>query len=223
MPGRLFRDRRDGGCVPDRLLENTGAAPLSPSWGSPWWVPVAYEAGTALGAPRDVLLVRKLRVPGREGLAMGAIAGGGVLGMNDDVVRGLGGAPESIQCGGAGNTVAESSAGARNRHLAAESQRLGLAAVLADLRPNTWQILRPDITGLRSGGQCGVPGRPHRGDHPAGTWCAGKPAGEVDTRPLRASRRCPPCMEGNSPNGDTPSAAPATRTPTPGRPGCRPR
>jgi erythromycin esterase-like protein/predicted phosphoribosyltransferase len=58
---------------------------------------VAYEVATALGAPLEVFLVRKLGVPGREELAMGAIASGGVVVINDDVVRGLGIAPEAIQ------------------------------------------------------------------------------------------------------------------------------
>jgi predicted phosphoribosyltransferase len=59
---------------------------------------VAYQVAAALGAPLDVFLVRKLGVPRREELAMGAIAGGGVVAINDDVVRGLGIAPEAIQC-----------------------------------------------------------------------------------------------------------------------------
>ena len=52
-------------------------------------VPVAYEVARALGAPLDVFVVRKLGVPGREELAMGAIAGGNVRVLNDDVVRAL--------------------------------------------------------------------------------------------------------------------------------------
>src|SRR5207248_5446411 len=50
-------------------------------------VPVAYEVAQALEAPLDVLLVRKLGVPGHEELAMGAIASGGVIVLNQDVVR----------------------------------------------------------------------------------------------------------------------------------------
>lgn len=50
-------------------------------------VPVAYEVARALGAPLDVFLVRKLGVPGREELAMGAIASGGVRLLNQEVVR----------------------------------------------------------------------------------------------------------------------------------------
>lgn len=52
-------------------------------------VPVAFEVASALGAPLDVLVVRKLGVPGQEELAMGAIASGGTRAMNDDVLRTL--------------------------------------------------------------------------------------------------------------------------------------
>lgn len=50
-------------------------------------VPVAYEVAKALNAPLDVFLVRKLGLPGREELAMGAVASGGVRVLNDEVVR----------------------------------------------------------------------------------------------------------------------------------------
>jgi putative phosphoribosyl transferase len=50
-------------------------------------VPVAYEVAKALRAPLDVFIVRKLGVPGREELAMGAIATGGIRVINESVVR----------------------------------------------------------------------------------------------------------------------------------------
>jgi len=50
-------------------------------------VPVAYEVATALGAPLDVILVRKLGAPFQPELAMGAIGEGGVRVTNDDVIR----------------------------------------------------------------------------------------------------------------------------------------
>lgn len=53
-------------------------------------VPVAYEVAQKLEAPLDVLVVRKLGVPGSEELAMGAIASGGARVMNEDVVRAMG-------------------------------------------------------------------------------------------------------------------------------------
>jgi putative phosphoribosyl transferase len=49
-------------------------------------VPVAFEVARALDAPLEVFVVRKLGVPGREELAMGAIASGGIRVLNDDVV-----------------------------------------------------------------------------------------------------------------------------------------
>jgi predicted phosphoribosyltransferase len=53
-------------------------------------VPVAYEVARALGAPLDVFLVRKLGVPGQRELGMGAIAPGGVVILNVEVIRALG-------------------------------------------------------------------------------------------------------------------------------------
>jgi predicted phosphoribosyltransferase len=52
-------------------------------------VPVAAEVAVALGAPLDVLLVRKLGVPGHEELALGAIAGGGVRVLNAGLIEEL--------------------------------------------------------------------------------------------------------------------------------------
>ncbi len=52
-------------------------------------VPVGLEIARALKAPFDVIVVRKLGVPGHEELAFGAIAFGGVRVLNEDVVRQL--------------------------------------------------------------------------------------------------------------------------------------
>jgi putative phosphoribosyl transferase len=49
-------------------------------------VPVAYEVAKALHAPLDVIVVRKLGLPGAEELAMGAIASGGVRVLNAEVL-----------------------------------------------------------------------------------------------------------------------------------------
>lgn len=53
-------------------------------------VPVAYEVARKLHVPLDVLVVRKLGVPGYEELAMGAIASGGVQVIDHDMMRALG-------------------------------------------------------------------------------------------------------------------------------------
>lgn len=52
-------------------------------------VPVAYEIAKTLSIPLDVFIVRKLGVPGHEELAMGAIATGGTVVFNDEIVREL--------------------------------------------------------------------------------------------------------------------------------------
>jgi erythromycin esterase-like protein/predicted phosphoribosyltransferase len=49
-------------------------------------VPVGYEVARALRAPLDVLVVRKLGLPGHEELAMGALGSGGTVVLNDEVL-----------------------------------------------------------------------------------------------------------------------------------------
>ena len=50
-------------------------------------VPVAYEVAKASGLPLDILVVRKLGVPWQPELAMGAIASGEAIVLNEDVLR----------------------------------------------------------------------------------------------------------------------------------------
>jgi predicted phosphoribosyltransferase len=52
-------------------------------------VPVGYEVARVLRVPLDVFVVRKLGVPGREELALGAVASGGVRVLNEEVVAAL--------------------------------------------------------------------------------------------------------------------------------------
>jgi putative phosphoribosyl transferase len=49
-------------------------------------VPVGFEVACALNAPLDIIVVRKLGVPDREELAMGAIASGDVRVLNQDII-----------------------------------------------------------------------------------------------------------------------------------------
>jgi putative phosphoribosyl transferase len=96
--GRRFRDRTEAGealaaAVADRLGGAAADAPTEPVTvlGLPrGGVPVAFPVARRLGAPLDVLVVRKLGVPGQPELAMGAIAPGGVLVVDDDLVRRMG-------------------------------------------------------------------------------------------------------------------------------------
>jgi hypothetical protein len=50
-------------------------------------VPVAAEVARALGAPLDVIIVRKLGVPSQPELAVGAVGEDGVLVVNERVAR----------------------------------------------------------------------------------------------------------------------------------------
>lgn len=53
-------------------------------------VPVAFEVARQLKAPLDILVVRKIGVPGQPELAMGAVASGGVVIRNEQVIRAVG-------------------------------------------------------------------------------------------------------------------------------------
>ncbi len=59
-------------------------------------VPVAYAICKELELPLDIFVVRKIGVPGREEVAMGAIASGGVRVLNKDIIRVLGIKDEQI-------------------------------------------------------------------------------------------------------------------------------
>lgn len=60
-------------------------------------VPVGFEVARELEVPFDVLLVRKLGVPGHEELAMGAIASGGIRHLNRAVIESLRIPPEILE------------------------------------------------------------------------------------------------------------------------------
>jgi putative phosphoribosyl transferase len=87
---RTFRDRREAGRVLAEELaayrDKDGLLVLGLARGG---VPVAWEIASALHAALDVFLVRKLGVPRWSELAMGALASGGGVVMNDNVVSSL--------------------------------------------------------------------------------------------------------------------------------------
>jgi putative phosphoribosyl transferase len=49
-------------------------------------VPVAYEVAKALNAELDVMIVRKVGAPFQPELALGAVASGGVVVLNEDLI-----------------------------------------------------------------------------------------------------------------------------------------
>lgn len=84
----IFHDRREAGRALARAMgtlpELADAIVLALPRGG---VPVAFEVARALGLPLDIFLVRKLGVPGEEELAMGAVASGGIVVLNNPVIR----------------------------------------------------------------------------------------------------------------------------------------
>jgi len=83
-----FRDREDAGRQLaqrlDRYSGNRDVIVLALPRGG---VPVGFEVAARLGAPLDVLVVRKLGVPGHSELAMGAIASGGIRVVDQRVIN----------------------------------------------------------------------------------------------------------------------------------------
>ncbi len=85
---KAFANRRQAGRILAHQLRSYAGRPDVIVLGLPrGGVPVAFEVAQALDAPLDVFLVRKLGAPGHEELAMGAIASGDVVVVNDEVVR----------------------------------------------------------------------------------------------------------------------------------------
>lgn len=93
-----FRDRRQAGSLLGRTLSSYAGRDDVIVLGLPrGGIPVAYEVALQLDVPLDVLVVRKVGVPGYEELAMGAIASGGIevidrhiteqLGISEDLLR----------------------------------------------------------------------------------------------------------------------------------------
>jgi predicted phosphoribosyltransferase len=149
-PRLRFRDRRQAGRQSARALAAYAGHPdvlvlALPRGG----VPVGYEVAWALDAPLDVFLVRKLGVPGHEGLALGALASGGMRVLNEEVVRRLGIPPRVI----AAVTAAEREE-LRRRRCADRGQRRsprvrGQIVILVDDGVATGASMRAALAALR--------------------------------------------------------------------------
>lgn len=85
----IYRDRKHAGELLARALSRHGGKDTLVVGLPRGGMPVACEVARALGVPLDVFVVRKLGLPWQPELAMGAIATGGVLVRNEDVLRTL--------------------------------------------------------------------------------------------------------------------------------------
>ena len=83
-----FHNRRDAGKkLAEKLTHYAGRPDVLVLALPRGGVPVAYEVCRRLNVPMDIFIVRKLGLPGREELAIGAIATGEVRVLNEDVIR----------------------------------------------------------------------------------------------------------------------------------------
>lgn len=160
MPQPPFLNRRDAGQqLAARLLSLHGWPDTTVLALPRGGVPVASEVASALGAPLDVFLVRKLGLPEYEEVAMGAIASGGVRVLNDDLVR---------RAGVSAGTIAAVEARERlelaRRELAYRGGRTpapvaGRTVLLIDDGVATGATLRAGLTALRALSPARVPTR----------------------------------------------------------------
>ncbi|WP_101949658.1 erythromycin esterase family protein [Mycobacterium sp. 3519A] len=97
-PRQIFRNRREAGKVLANLLGayrgREGVVVLGLPRGG---IPVAWEVAASLAAPLDAFVVRKLGAPGHEEFAVGAVATGGRVVVNDDLLRGLRVTPQQLR------------------------------------------------------------------------------------------------------------------------------
>ena len=80
LTARVFPHRAAAGAALAREMQQRSLRPpvlvlALPRGG----VPVAYEVARALDAPLDVMLVRKVGMPGQPELAIGAVASGDIV------------------------------------------------------------------------------------------------------------------------------------------------
>ncbi|SOD94239.1 phosphoribosyltransferase [Blastococcus haudaquaticus] len=154
MPRRTFVDRRDAGqALGEHLARQPLTAPLVLGLAR-GGVVVAAEVARTLGAPLDVLVVRKLGLPGQPELAMGAIA---AVGDVVETVR----VPSVLAAAGVGEPVfdevrLQELGELRRRELAYRGDRppvslAGRAVVLVDDGLATGATMRVAVVAARSG------------------------------------------------------------------------
>lgn len=112
-------------------------------------VPVGYEVARELRLPLDVLVVRKLGAPGQEELALGAVAGAGVLVLNPEVVRAFGLREEQIDALAARERVEIARREALYRSGRAALDVAGHTAILVDDGLATGSTMKAAVESLR--------------------------------------------------------------------------
>jgi putative phosphoribosyl transferase len=150
---RTFRDRREAGrALAQELVSYRDKDDVLVFGLARGGVPVAWEVAAALHAPLDVFLVRKLGVPRWSELAMGALASGGGVVMNDNVVSSLHITDDQVR-----EVIASETAELNRREQAYRGGRplpdpRGKIAILVDDGIATGASMLAAVRALRAGG-----------------------------------------------------------------------
>ena len=160
-PPRRYRDRQQAGTIlADHVAEQmsrseTDEPPVVlglPRGG----VPVAAPVAVRLGAPLDVLTVRKIGTPHHEELAIGAVASGGLRVLNDELITHLGLSPSVVE---ERTRLALHELEQREARLRGDRPAIPLAGrtvVVVDDGLATGATMRAAVTALRSAGAASV-------------------------------------------------------------------
>jgi len=145
-----FRDRKEAGeLLAKKLAKYADRADVLVLALPRGGVPVGFAVAQRLHAPLDVLIVRKLGVPGQEELAMGAIATGGVLILNARIVEAM-----QVPSGAVDSVVARERRELERRELSYRGGRLapavqGRTVILVDDGIATGSTMRSAIAVMR--------------------------------------------------------------------------
>jgi predicted phosphoribosyltransferase len=145
-----FADRSEAGRLLGQALgHHAGRRDLLVLALPPGGIPVGHEVARALGAPLDVFLVRRLAIPGREEIAIGALATGGARVLNEAVMAEFGVSDEQVAVA----AVAEARELARDERLYRGSRApldaSGRVVVLVDDGLAAGTIVRAAVAAIR--------------------------------------------------------------------------
>jgi putative phosphoribosyl transferase len=146
-----YRSRTEAGRVlADEVARHVGPGPTAVLGLARGGVPVAAEVARRLGASLDVLSVRKIGTPGHTELALGAVATGGLVVRNDELIARLGLRDDEVA---ARLAVAEAELAARDARLRGDRPPpvlVGATVVIVDDGLATGATMRAAIAAVRS-------------------------------------------------------------------------
>jgi len=128
----VFADRDDAGRRLAARLGHLRGAPVVVLGLPRGGVPVAFQVAQALGAPLDVVIVRKLGVPFQPELGMGAVGEDGVQVLNPEVMKACGVSQDDLAAVQVRERAAVADRAARYRAVRPREPLAGRVAVVVD-------------------------------------------------------------------------------------------